>query len=138
MSGNKNIHNSPKANTNGFSKNPQNINRKGNRKLISSVIDELENDGVQETSIQEIKGIYLRLVNLTIAELEEKISCDNEPSLVRIVSKNILSGKGFEIIERMFDRAVGRPLQQTDVTTNGQNINTQPNWIIADNSKKDE
>lgn len=126
MSGHKNIQNSPKANSNGFAKNPQNINKKGNRKLVSCVIDQLENDGVSETTMQEIKSIYLRLVNLTIAELEEITQNEDKPSLVRIVAKNILSGKGFEIIERMFDRALGKAIQTNDITTNGESLNLSP------------
>jgi hypothetical protein len=122
MSGNKAIHKSPKANTNGFDKNPQNINRKGNRKLVSGVIAELEEKGVLETSIQEIKGVYLRLVNLTIKEIQEEVSNEESPALVRIVGKEVLSGKGFEIIEKMLDRAIGKPQQHIDHTSDGEKI----------------
>lgn len=113
----------PEDNTNGFQKNPQNINRSGaNRKLVSSVNKELENMGVKETTAAEIKSIYLRLVNLQIGELEKMVKEKDQPSLVRIIAKNILSDKGFEIIEKMFDRAISRPSQKIDHTTKGKEI----------------
>ena len=112
MSGNKKIHKHPKANTNGFDKNPQNINKSGaNRKMVSSVIKDLKEVGVEETTSVEIKAVYLMLVNLTIAEIEEKVKDDNQPALVRIVGKEVLSGKGFDIIEKMLDRAIGKAQQ---------------------------
>lgn len=123
MSGNKAIHKSAKANTNGFDKNPQNINKKGNRKLVSGVIAELELKGVCETSSNEIKSVYLRLMNLTIKEIQEEISNEDTPALVRIVGKEVLSGKGFEIIEKMLDRAIGKAQQHIDHTTKDKEIN---------------
>jgi UTP-glucose-1-phosphate uridylyltransferase len=125
--GDRKIHEHPNAGKGGFQKNPQNINRSGaNRKLVSNVNTELEEIGVKETTSAEIKSIYLRLVNLTIPELEEKVSDNSQPALVRVVGKNILSGKGFEIIDKMLDRAIGKAIQQTDITTNGKEINHPP------------
>jgi hypothetical protein len=116
----------PSDRTNGLEKNPQNINRNGRpRKLISQVNIDLEQNGVRETSSEEIKSCYLRLINLEINELEEMVGDDSQPVLIRVVGKNILSGKGFEIIEKILDRSVGKPTQSTDITTKGEPINTQ-------------
>lgn len=113
MSGHKQIHKSPKANTNGFDKNPQNINRSGaHRKLVSSVNKELEDSGIKEATKAEITSCYMRLVNVPITELQQMIENDENPALVRIVAKNILSGKGFDIIEKMLDRAIGKPKEE--------------------------
>ncbi len=120
--GNKNI--KPTDNTNGFQKNPQNINRKGRpRKLVGTVNIELENKGVKEVSKEEIKSCYLRLINLEIDELQEMIEDKNQPVLIRVVGKNILSGKGFDIIDKILDRSIGKSEQQTDITTNGESLN---------------
>jgi hypothetical protein len=103
----------PSDRTNGFDKNPQNINKKGRpRKLISETINELKESGVAETTTAEIKAVYLMLVNLTIPELEERVKDSKQSALVRIVGKAILSGKGFEIIEKMLDRTLGKPQQE--------------------------
>jgi hypothetical protein len=81
------------------------------RKLISETIKELEAEGVQQTTTTEIKAVYLMLINLTIPELENRVKDPKQSALVRIVGKAILSGKGFEIIERMLDRTLGKPTQ---------------------------
>jgi hypothetical protein len=84
------------------------------RKLISETIKELEAEGVQQTTTTEIKAVYLMLINLTIPELQTRISDLKQSALVRIVGKAILSGKGFEIIERMLDRTLGKPTQSIE------------------------
>jgi hypothetical protein len=113
----------PSDRTNGLDKNPQNINKKGRpRKLISETINELKESGVEETTTSEIKAVYLMLVNLTIAELEQRVKDSKQSALVRIVGKAILSGKGFEIIEKMLDRTLGKPQQSIDHTTDGKEI----------------
>jgi len=83
------------------------------RKLISDTIHELKEAGVKETSTVEIKAVYLMLVNLTIPEIEEKVKDPKNSALVRIVGKGILSGKGFEIIEKILDRTIGKSTQHT-------------------------
>lgn len=120
--GHKNI--KPSDNTNGFQKNKQNINRKGRpRKLISDTIKKMEEDGIKETTVQEIKSVYLRLINHSKEELQEVIDDPNQPALNGIVAQNILSGKGFEVIDKMLDRAIGKATQSMDVTTGGDKIN---------------
>jgi hypothetical protein len=42
--------------------------------------------------------------------------------LVSIITKAILSDKGFEIIEKMLDRAIGKAGGNIDITTNGEKI----------------
>lgn len=85
------------------------------RKLISHTIKKMEEDGITETSTQEIKSCYLRLINMTIPELEKQVKDANQSALIRIVGKGILSGKGFDIIERMLDRTLGKAQQNVQV-----------------------
>lgn len=111
--GNKKIHEHPNAGKGGFRANPQNINRKGRpRKLISDVINELEKEGVKETSTEEIRSMYLRLMNYKIDDLEKTVKDNDCPALIRIVGKSILSGKGFDVIEKMLDRSIGRSVEK--------------------------
>ena len=61
-----------KRNTNGFAKNKQNINRNGaNRKLVSSVMFEFEQLGLEEVTPAQVKSVFAYLLNLKISELEE-------------------------------------------------------------------
>ena len=101
----------------GFDKNPQNINRTGaNRKLVSSVNIDLEKDGYKATTKSEITDCYMRLINCDIKKLEDMVKDSSQPALVRIVGKAILGGKGFEIIDKMLDRSIGKPNQSIDHT----------------------
>jgi hypothetical protein len=110
-------------NTNGFDKNKENINRKGApRKTISSVNKELEEKGVKEATAKDIKSCYLRLINIDLAELKLMVMDEKQPSMIRVVGKAILSGKGFDVIEKMLDRTIGKPTNYTDITSQGDKI----------------
>lgn len=94
----------------GFDKNPCNINRNGRpRKTIAAVNVELEKLGYTEATKNDIVSCYLRLVQIPIPELEGKVKDGTQPALVRIVGKAILSGKGFDVIEKILDRGIGKP-----------------------------
>lgn len=100
----------------GFDKLPNNINKNGRpRKTINSVNKELEEQGIKPTTANEIKDIYLRLVNMEMTELKALVEESKQPALIRIVGKKILSEKGFDIIEKMLDRSIGRATQQINV-----------------------
>ena len=125
---------SGKDNVNGFQKNPQNINRNGRpRKMIADVIAELENQGIKPATKIDIQDIYMRLINIEIPELEKIVKDGEQPVLVRIVGKNVLSGKGFDIIEKMLDRSIGKAEQKTDITTGGVALNIDPFAKIRQN-----
>lgn len=85
------------------------------RKLVGDVIKDLEDAGVKPATKVEIQDCYLRLINLEMAELEARVKDGKQPALVRIVGKAILGGKGFEIIEKMLDRSIGKAEQKMEV-----------------------
>jgi len=117
----------------GFDKFPKNINRNGRpRKTINSVNKELEEQGIKPTTANEIKDIYLRLINMEMAELKKLVEDLKQPALIRIVGKKILSDKGFDIIDKMLDRAIGRAQQQINVNdiTPVLSVNNEQNKAI--------
>lgn len=117
--GNKNVYKVAK----GFDKNPQNINRTGkNRRTVSAVNIELEGLGYTKANSSDITDCYLRLINVDIPELTSMINDNTQPALVRIVGKSIVSGKGFEVIEQMLNRAIGKAVNNVDVKTDGKEL----------------
>ncbi len=103
------IHEHPNAGKGNFAKNPQNINRKGRpRKMVSGIITELKERGVEKVSPADVKEVFLMLINLEKNEIEEISEDEKQPIITKIVSKEMLSGKGFDIIEKMLDRAIGK------------------------------
>lgn len=92
-----------------FEKNDPRINRKGRpRRLVSNIIEELKKKGVERVSKTDVIDTYLMLINLEISELESMVKDKDQPALVRIVGKEILGSKGFDVIEKMLDRAIGK------------------------------
>ena len=113
-----------KDNTNGFQKNPQNINRKGsNRKTIAVVNLELEKSGYTPATQKDVIDCYMRLINIDLLELAKMINDDSQPAMVRIVGKAIVSGKGFDVLEKLLDRGIGKPSGSIDITTKGEKLN---------------
>ncbi len=111
------IHKHAKANTAGFDKNPQNINRSGRpRMLVSSVIKNLKEKGVESVSKTDIRDTFLMLINLNISELKDIQNDVEHPAIVRIVAKEMLGGKGFDVIEKMLDRAIGKSEENINST----------------------
>jgi hypothetical protein len=118
-------------------KKGQSGNPKGRTKqTISTIIEQLENEGVPVPTKKEIVKVYLMLINCSIDKITEMVSDDTSPALVRIVGKAVLSGKGFEIIEKMLDRAIGKPENSMDVKTNGETLNSRPIIIFGDDETK--
>lgn len=104
-----------------FATQKQNINRNGRpRKTINAINSELEAIGVTEASSSDIKSCYLRLINLSLIELTNYVKDETQPAMIRIVGKSILSGKGFEVIEKMLDRSLGKADQNK--------VEIQVNW----------
>lgn len=119
MKGDKELYKKAK----GFDVNPQNINLKGPpRKTIATVNIELEALGYTEATKNDIISCYLRLIQMALPGLTAIVNDVNQPAMIRIVGKAILSGKGFDVIERVLDRGIGKVQQSLDVTTKGNEI----------------
>ena len=100
----------------GFDKRPENINRNGAPpRLIGTVNAELEERGYTEASKAEILSCYLRLLQLPVEELAEIAKDKTESGLVFVVSRAILSGKGFDVIEKMLDRTIQKAVQPIEL-----------------------
>jgi len=99
----------------GFESRPENINKKGRPKLVSKVLVELKEKGYEPVTSEQVKAIYEHLLNLNETELTEMVNDKTQPMLTRIVIKEMLKGKGFEVIERMIDRAQGKATQKLEV-----------------------
>ena len=107
------------------------------RKLITDVIKQLEELGIKPATKPDIQDIYMRLINVDIPELEKIVKDTTQPALVRIVGKNVLSGKGFDIIEKMLDRSIGMAMNSIDLNANVQSTNLTREEFLANLNKFD-
>ncbi len=133
MANNKNNRDNLKNFKKGISGNP-----KGRpKKLVSFILDELKNEGELVTRSM-VEQTYQVLMSLTKAKLLAIVKDDDQPMINRIVGKEMLSKKGFEVIEKMLDRANGRPTNNTKNEHSGKDgtpISISPITWVQD--KKD-
>lgn len=86
------------------------------RKSISATITALDDAGIKATTKKEVTETYLRLMNCTQGELEEVHNDPKQSMMVKIVASNIADKKGFDILEKMLDRSIGRPQQDVGLS----------------------
>ena len=87
---------------------------------MSSILATLKKDGELVTR-SLVEQTYQILLSLTQDQLTKIASDKKQPMINRIVAKEMLGKKGFEIIEKMMDRANGKPTQVQDITQETKN-----------------
>jgi len=133
-----------KKNTKGLKK-PWKKGESGNpngrpKKLVSSILAELKEEGELVTR-SLVEQTYQVLMSLTQEQLTKIASDKSQPMINRIVSKEMLSKKGFEIIEKMMDRANGKPMQKIESKQSlniGEKTNEELEKEIADYEKRNK
>ena len=109
-----------KGNKQRFSDTNPPKNQGSKKKLVSYVLDLLKDEGYEQVSEGQIKQIYTLLISLPQERLMVLANDKDTPMLYRIVTKEILSKKGFEVIEKMLDRAHGKATIKTEMEVSGQ------------------
>jgi len=88
------------------------------KKLISSINNSLLKQWYKQASRSDIEACYLQLIQVPEKRIKLMLKDDNQPVLIKIVIKNMLSGKWFEIIERMLERSIWKPKQEIEQDKN--------------------
>lgn len=83
-------------------------------KLVTSVLNELMEEGYREARRSHILETYQVLITLDEPRLKNLANDKETPMLFRVVAKNILGKKGFDVIERMLDRVHGKAMPPTE------------------------
>lgn len=108
------------------------------RKLLSTINEELKQEGYERATQAHIIEAYEILVNLPEAKIKAIIADSDAPMLLRIVGKAMLSPKGTEMIEKILDRAHGKAKQQTDLTTGGKELQAGITFISTSNLSEEQ
>lgn len=88
------------------------------KKTITQILELFSEQGHKLPTAAEIRDTYLFIAIMSEEELKSIVQNKEQPMLMRICAQNILSKKGFEIIERMLDRAIGKAVQKTELSGN--------------------
>ncbi len=121
----------------GMAKKGDVLNPKGRpRKTIRTMIEDFEQAGLIVPSNGEIGKMYLYIATLNEEELKKLLNDKEQPMMVRIIAKGVLSKKGLDVIDRIVNRAYGQQ-QHIDITTNGKDLKAEPLTIRFVASKED-
>lgn len=107
-------------------------------RLVTGLIKELTEAGYERVTATTVVEAYEILTGLPEEELKARINNKEEPMIVRIVGKAMLSPKGFEILERMLDRAHGKAAQPIKVDDQRKEILERYGLPYAAQAKKAE
>lgn len=78
---------------------------------------QLKEQGYEPATKTHIESLYMVLLNLPEDKLQEMTKDKSQPMIIQIIINNILWGKGFEIIEKMLDRAIWKATQKEEIKT---------------------
>jgi hypothetical protein len=87
--------------------------------LMTSILKELKASGYERVGAATVVEAFENLMGLPEQKLKELLLDENNPMSVRIIIKAMLSAKGWDVLQAMFDRAHGKSLQHVDLTTAG-------------------
>lgn len=98
------------------------------KQIVSRVRQELIEKGYDPIRPSDVTDCIEILIALDIEALQEIVRDPSQPMYLRVVGKQILDPKhGFDCIEKMLDRAHGKPTQRQESNTT-LNFNNLPEW----------
>lgn len=92
------------------------------KKVVSRVIDGLKEEGFEGVKRVQVVEVFELLLGLPEAKVKEIVKDENQPVLLRLVGKELLGKRSFEVVKDLLDRAHGRPKQAVDVTSGGYKV----------------
>lgn len=84
------------------------------KKLFTQITNELKELGYERVTSGNIIEAYEVFFSLNKEQILAIINNENSPMILRIVGKSLLSKNGFEILEKMLDRAHGKTTQKVE------------------------
>ena len=100
-----------------FKKGDPRINRDGRPpKLLKQLNAELKEQGFEPVSESQVIETYLTLLNMDKDTILKLIKEDKVPSLFEIAAKGIGGKQGLQAVEKLLERALGKPKEKHDHT----------------------
>lgn len=85
-------------------------------KTLTKVMQELKDSGYERVTASMVMEAYELLLGLDEEQLKETITDKSKPMLIRIVGSAMGSKKGADMLEKMLDRAHGKPKQTSELS----------------------
>jgi len=82
------------------------------KKIYSTINAELAKEWYPPVTKAQIEEGYMSMMNVDEEKLKEMVNDKKMPMSIRVIIKSMLSWKGFDIIEKILDRGIGKPDQK--------------------------
>lgn len=87
------------------------------RKMVSQVIKELGDNGIENVTNSQVIGAIETLLNCQKGYLLNLSQDESHSMLIRIVAKNIINAESDgKLLDQILDRAFGKPNQKTEIS----------------------
>jgi len=124
-----------KARGHNFKNHPENINRKGRKKKIYTILKEKGFGG------EDIKIAFGELAFYSMKELESVKNDESKPIIARIIAKQFyeaLNKSDWYKIKEILEHVIGKPQQNVDIKTDGEKLNQQETKVVFVNARKNK
>ena len=106
------------------------------RKMVSQVIKELGDVGIEHVTKEQVRGAIEVLLNCQKEDLFKYANDEGHSVLIRIVARHLIqSGDNERLFNMLLDRAFGKADQSHDITSDGEQIQGSP--IVINSTGKD-
>ena len=85
-------------------------------KLLKHLNEELKEKGFEPVSESQVVETYLTILNMDKETILKLIKQDKVPSLFEIAAKGIGGKQGLQAVEKLLERALGKPKEKHDHT----------------------
>lgn len=99
-------------------------------KVFTQIAREFKEAGLERATPDIVQEAYEYLLALPMTEVQaiawnsENKEENDLPAMYRLVAREMIGRRSQEMIQEMLNRAHGKPKQSTDVTTNGESVNS--------------
>ena len=112
------------ANLNPMKKGDKGRNPAGRPKgTLRQIVEELTDTGIDLPARTDLRNAIICCMMGNQQQLTSIATDVTKPMMMRVIARHILSDGGFDAIEKLLDRTVGKML---DITTNGESVKPEP------------
>ena len=100
-----------------FKKGDPRINREGRPpKLLTQLNSELKEKGYEPVTESQVIEAYLTLLNMDREAIKSYVKSGDVPAIFEIAAKGIGGRQGLQAVEKLLERAIGKPKEKHDHT----------------------